>query len=103
MATITHRARFSNADRGGMSSLVDSPAASVTGSMRFLSSCRLVLANVDLVSDLLPDRSIVPVDAQNQRSVERVLLAHLDAHAGTKPELLEKDHDLGIGRSRHRH
>src|SRR5207248_10504636 len=39
---------------------------------------------------------------QYERTVEGVLLLHLDAHAGAQPERAEERNDLGIGGAWHR-
>ena len=58
----------------------------------------------NLPGDALTNGSLGAVvgDLHDDRSVERVLLDHLDACAGADPEALEERHDVGIGGPRQR-
>ena len=60
------------------------------------------LLDEDLVRDGAAERAVLAVDPQHQWAVERLLLPHLDAHAGAQAERVEERDDLGIGGSGHR-
>src|SRR5580765_4847485 len=57
--------------------------------------------NENLVGNRRTERAVLAVDAKHQRSVEGVLLFHLDPYPGSKSERAEELDDLGIGGAWH--
>src|SRR5438309_6566383 len=57
--------------------------------------------NEHLVGNRRTEGAVLAVDAKHQRSVEGMLLFHLDPYAGPESERAEELDDLGIGRAWH--
>src|SRR6476469_8140945 len=55
----------------------------------------------DLTGDRRPERAILPVDGQDERPVERMLLLDLDLHTRPQSERVEELDDGRIDRTRH--